>query len=245
MHNLSVMAIFKNESLNLKIWINHYIWQGVDHFFLIDNDSSDNPKSILEPYINSRKVTYFFRPAPHQQLDHYRSVYKFANIPSKTKWLIIADLDEFFYGLKNKISRIVPLFQNVRVLYCNWIMFGSDGLINHPADIRTAITKRDQGFHTNTKYIFKTKYILAHQLFIHHIDVGSKKYLTQTINHLIHLNHYPIQSWEFFEKVKMTRGDVNTKSSDTIRNKKYFVEYNQNKNQTDEYLKQLVLLNNR
>ena len=39
---LSIVAIFKNESWILKEWIEHYLNQGVDHFFLIDNGSTDN-----------------------------------------------------------------------------------------------------------------------------------------------------------------------------------------------------------
>jgi hypothetical protein len=40
--------------------------------------------------------------------------------------------------------------------------------------------------------------------------------------HFLHLNHYRIQSWEFFKKVKMTRGDVSINTSKYILNQKYF-----------------------
>jgi hypothetical protein len=36
MNYLSILAIMKNEAMNLKLWIDHYIYQGVDHFYLID-----------------------------------------------------------------------------------------------------------------------------------------------------------------------------------------------------------------
>jgi glycosyltransferase involved in cell wall biosynthesis len=51
MYYLSVLSIFKNETMNLKIWIEHYLWQGVEHFYLIDNGSDDNPLNILQEYI--------------------------------------------------------------------------------------------------------------------------------------------------------------------------------------------------
>ena len=51
MYYLTLMAIFKNETFNLKIWLDHYIWQGVQHFYLIDNGSTDNPLEILNDYI--------------------------------------------------------------------------------------------------------------------------------------------------------------------------------------------------
>jgi len=52
MYFLSVLAIFKNETMNLKVWIDHYLWQGVEKIYLIDNGSTDNPMPILQPYID-------------------------------------------------------------------------------------------------------------------------------------------------------------------------------------------------
>ena len=37
MYNLSILAMFKNESWIIKEWIEHYLLEGVDHFYLIDN----------------------------------------------------------------------------------------------------------------------------------------------------------------------------------------------------------------
>jgi hypothetical protein len=51
-----VVAMFKNESHVLKEWIEHYLREGVDTFLLTDNDSSDNYKPILEPYLQTKQV---------------------------------------------------------------------------------------------------------------------------------------------------------------------------------------------
>jgi hypothetical protein len=40
--------------------------------------------------------------------------------------------------------------------------------------------------------------------------------------YFLHLNHYRIQSWEFYKKVKMTRGDGAFKGFNNIRTRKYF-----------------------
>lgn len=243
MHFLSVMAIFKNETLNLKTWIEHYLWQGVEKFYLIDNNSSDNPLSILQPYIDTNIVSYFFCPQPHQQLSHYRSIYIQEKLQQNTKWLIIADLDEFFYGLKLNIRNIILKLNNYDILYCNWLMFGSDGLIDHPEDIRTAIVYRNPKFHKNKKYIFQTKNINSSQILIHHIEPANKYYKQLIANNILHLNHYPIQSLNYFKQVKMTRGDVDTIRSDKIRDINYFNEYDKNNSTKDDYLKKIVELN--
>jgi hypothetical protein len=44
----------------------------------------------------------------------------------------------------------------------------------------------------------------------------------------IRIHHYAIQSWDWFRTVKMTRGDVNAKESDTVRNAAYFKLYDRN-----------------
>lgn len=246
MHYLSVMAIFKNETMNLKVWLDHYIWQGVEHFYLIDNGSTDNPLQVLEEYIKKGLVSYFNRPKQFEQLAHYRFIFDNQRLSNKTCWLIIADLDEFFYGLKSTISTILTKLHSYDVIYCNWLMFGSDGLVEHPQDIRTSIVKRDSYFHPNKKYIFKPSSLFhSQQLFIHHIQpFNSYKTLRKVNgNPFIHLNHYPIQSKEYFENVKMQRGDVNSKNATNLRDWKYFQEYDQNKNTIDVYLKELVTLN--
>ena len=42
MYKLSVGSIFKNESQGIKEWIEHYLNHGVEHFYLINDNSNDN-----------------------------------------------------------------------------------------------------------------------------------------------------------------------------------------------------------
>ena len=241
MYYLTLMAIFKNETFNLKIWLDHYIWQGVQHFYLIDNGSTDNPLEILHDYISKKLVTYIYRPEPHQQLLNYRFTFRKYNIKKNSYWLIIADLDEFFYGLKNKLINLLTKLVNYDVIYCNWIMFGHNNLKNHPKDIRISITNTNNQFHENKKYIFKTNCIGdLNQIQIHKINFVTKIF---NANLLIHLNHYPIQSQEYFEKVKMTRGDVNSSKDDKIRDWNYFNQYDKDMLKHDYYLKCLIQKN--
>ena len=244
MNYLSVLSIFKNETMNLQKWIDHYLWQGVEHFYLIDNDSNDNPLDILQSYIDKGIVTYYYRPEKYQQIQHYQFVFDHANIKNKTFWLILCDLDEFFYGVDHKLIKKLKQLEYYNVILCNWLMFGSDKLINHPLDIRTAIVYRESNLHINTKYIFQTKYITSSsQIHIHYLLKPNKYTNLQRVhfaNKLIRLNHYPIQSLDFFEKIKMKRGDVTNSNADILRNYKYFEDYNKNTNFKDTLLKDLI-----
>jgi hypothetical protein len=59
-------------------------------------------------------------------------------------------------------------------------------------------------------------------------------------NKLIKLNHYPIQSLEFFQKVKMTRGSANVAKHDKIRDMDYFKRYDSGTDFKDDTLKNLI-----
>lgn len=244
MYYLSILSIFKNETMNLKIWLEHYIWQGVEHFYLIDNGSDDNPLQILQEYIDKGIITYFYRPEKYNQIQHYKFVFDHVNMKNTTYWLAVCDLDEFFYGVDKKLSTKLNNLEYYNIIYCNWLMFGSDNLITHPQDIRSSIIHREEKLHINTKYIFKPRSIISSsQLHIHYLLKPNKYMKLEKIrfaNKLIRLNHYPLQSLEFFEKVKMTRGDVCNKNSDFIRNKDYFNSYNKNTIYKDTLLKDLI-----
>lgn len=48
------------------------------------------------------------------------------------------------------------------------------------------------------------------------------------LEHCLHLNHYPIQSLEYFRNVKMRRGDVRSADSNETRSMEYFRAYDRN-----------------
>jgi hypothetical protein len=237
-YKLSVLAIFKNETMNLQLWIDHYLWQGVEHFYLIDNGSTDNPDLILNSYINQGIVTLYKLPEKHKQVEHYKTIWKNEDISSKTKWLIMADLDEFWFSPKNKLINIIDNYDSFDIIYSNWKMFGSDGNKKHPKDIRTSILYRTPTLDSNTKWICKTKNINVDSITQHKINDNKLKKII--VNDNIHLNHYPIQSKEFFEKVKLTRGDVINHESENIRDWKYFDKYDENMTYKDTLLKDMI-----
>lgn len=244
MYYLSVIAIFKNETMNLKIWLEHYLWQGVEHFYLIDNGSTDKPLSILQEYIDKNIVTYFYLPQKYKQEQHYRYVFDKEKLKQKTRWLAVCDLDEFFYGANQKLTTTVKnLDYNFDYILSNWKMFGSDGLKEHPPDIRTAITHCATNLSSGTKYIFKTAIIKnSSSICIHHLVyspyINKSKILIA--NKLIRLNHYVVQSLEFFQKVKMTRGAADCKKSENVRDMNYFNK-NDYRDINDETLKNILL----
>jgi hypothetical protein len=240
MQYLSILAIMKNEAMNLKLWIDHYIWQGVEHFYIIDNNSDDKSIQIIEDLIKDEyPITLYKLFEQYKQVEHYKYVYDKENLQEKTKWLIVADLDEFFYCNNSKISNELKKYENYDYISSKWRIFGSNNCIEHPKDIRISLTKRVKELHYLGKYIFQTKNIHSSSLQVHELihEYNNKINLSK----IFRLNHYPIQSKEFFEKVKMTRGAADR--VDNVRNWDYFDNYNKNTDYEDNDLKHMILTN--
>jgi len=248
-YNFAIMAIFKNETMVLKTWLEHYIWQGVDHFYLIDNGSTDEPLSILQSYIDQGIVTYYYRHERFQQAQHYRDVFDLENLKEWCKWLCICDLDEFFFGPEQPLAKELDNFDNYDIINTHSFFYGSDGLINQPEDIRTAIVHRTDDIINGNKYIFKPSIVKdSSEIWIHWlVEPGTyqKKTGINSINNdtKIRLNHYVVQSLEYFQEVKMTRGDVSTAENENIRTLEVFNYYTKAATISDDILKQIIETN--
>ena len=66
-YKLVVVAIFKNEAVAMREWLQHYMRQGVEHFYMIDNGSTDDWKSQIE----GAPVTVYTDAKKHAQIELY------------------------------------------------------------------------------------------------------------------------------------------------------------------------------
>jgi glycosyltransferase involved in cell wall biosynthesis len=225
---LGVLAIMKNETDVLREWIEHYRWQGVDKIFLIDNGSTDDPQRILREHIASGFIEFFSRPQPHRQAQHYRDVFRKAGIRRKVEWLVTADLDEFWFSPLGDLKRgIETIRERFDLVYANWIMFGSSGHVVQPPSVREGFVHRWKVFggHPSTKWICRTYPMRILRWTTHHKVWGIDSRRVISDNLTFRLNHYPIMSRDYFQRIKMTRGDVSAANSDSVRTMDYFEKY--------------------
>ena len=61
--DLSICAIMKNEGPYVKVWIDYHRLVGVKRFYIYDNESTDNMKEVLDPYIQKGIVVYKYQPS--------------------------------------------------------------------------------------------------------------------------------------------------------------------------------------
>ncbi len=262
LHDLAVVAILKNEGPYVKEWLDYHLLAGVDHFYIYDNDSPDNQKEVLKPYIDAGLVTYTFLPGKVRQIESYNMAAK--NFRFACRYMAFIDGDEFIFPKSDKsISEVADEIlsgkPNVTGLAINWQCFGSSneekadytrGVLERfthraPTDWFLNVANKNAG-NKHVKTIANPRYINYFN------DPHHAKYFIncQAINEVgkvvnsslsfpiaaekIVVNHYHIKSREEWEN-KVKRGRPTLK--DVRYNVDAFREYDHNEEFDDGILK--------
>ncbi len=243
---LSIGAIFKNESHILEEWINHHYHHGVEHFFLINDKSTDNYYEILKKYIDNGLVTLFNLDGPKESRSQEGAYnYFFSSTKLFTEWLAIIDLDEFIYStLSIDLRNIIKIYDRYDQILIKAKEFGSSGLIEQPAEVVQNFIYRKSCKHSdplmggneqetlnNPKCIVKADKVYSY--WIHSCAVEGKSVLVDY--DIIAFNHYKIQSYNYYVNVKLPRGDA-FYSDNTERSIEKFKEQDY-QDECDEFLK--------
>lgn len=128
-YNVSICAIFKDEAVYFKEWIEYHKLIGVDHFYLYNNFSSDNFQEILKPYIDCQLVTLIDWPVKFGQGKAYEDCY--LNYRQHTNWITFLDIDEFICPKWDlKIDSWLANYIKYPSIAVYWKMFGTSGKVN-------------------------------------------------------------------------------------------------------------------
>ena len=229
----SVAAMFRNERWNLKEWIEHYKHHGADHIYLIDDFSNDNYLFIIQPYIDSGYVTLFSNDITERYTGRQIDITNKYLLPvvNESKWIANVDLDEYLYSPEYvDLKELLKQYEDYGCILTNWVWFNSSDLIEHPKDgivknfikraeynVKVFFTRHDC-MNVNGQFepqweTFNAAKGIANSDFnikkfnVHEIYTDGKtinlSYKTDTENPKLLLNHYKIQSREYWEKIKM------------------------------------------
>jgi hypothetical protein len=165
-------------------------------------------------------------------------------------WFGIVDLDEFMYSPQEiDIKNILKNYENEKQLQINWVHFGSSGHIKQPDNVVQNFVYRGEynsktngpnGRYNSYKSIVNTSHSNSNMRFEIHAHGNESKNISFNENEpKLLINHYAIQSVEFWQNIKMTRGDVNKyyDSQAWERNLKLFYDCDTKTNILDERLK--------
>ena len=144
LYDLAVAAIFKDEGHYLKEWLDYHLLAGVEHFYLYNNDSSDDFREVLAPYVEENLVTLIDFPGRVMQLPAYNDALE--KFRFECRYLAFIDLDEFIFPRSNR--SVVEILDEVFLsadpnsagLAINWQFFGSNGL--EKADYSRGVLER-------------------------------------------------------------------------------------------------------
>ncbi len=238
-HYLSVCAIAKNEGPYFKEWLDWHLNQGVEKFYIYDNESTDSTKEVLAPYIASGVVEYTYFPGQKKQLAAYDDC--FEKHRTETRWLAVIDLDEFLVPMKDRtMVDYLRGMEKYSVVEINWLVYGSGGAKSQEAG---GVMER-----------FRCHSLPEHQLNTHVKSiVDPRRVCTMTGCHeaarisgraadshgvplkkgfrdrkpqqdIVRINHYAVKSYEEF-LAKRSRGRARVT---TLRDMGYFEAYDLN-----------------
>ena len=144
-YKLSVSVCIKNEAKYIKEFIKHYIKQGVDHFYIINNNSTDNIQETIDNLYYKNLITLINDNREMNILKnnsgsngHKRLLDEnlYEIIKKETEWLINIDADEFMYGKNghNIKSYLSTIDKSIGCIYVIW------NIINNVKDSQNNIS---------------------------------------------------------------------------------------------------------
>lgn len=153
---LAIATVAKNEGPYLREWIEYHKIVGVDRIYFYDNESNDNTKEILAPYIKDGYVLYHLLPnhpinrkVPHVEA-YNDAIFRYRD---NTKWMAILDIDEFVVPVeKDTIPEFLADYEQYPGVVVNWVCFDSNGHDKKPTahgGLLTANYTRVRKEHTN------------------------------------------------------------------------------------------------
>ena len=146
-YTVAVCAIFKNESVFLKEWLEYHLLIGVEHFYLYNNFSEDNYQDILAPYIEKGQVTLTEWPVQFGQLPAYKDCFQKAK--DETRWIAYIDLDEFIcLRREQNIRNWIQKYDKYPTVYVNWKQFGTSGRLQHDDSQRYSLSTSLKSLYT-------------------------------------------------------------------------------------------------
>lgn len=140
-YKLSICLCIRNESIYIIDFIEHYLKQGVEHFYIINNNSDDN----LEKVIENSPYNFLITLIKDDRCIDINNAYSLSNglvaiyndnlyklIKDESEWGIVVDIDEFMYG-KNGLNIktfLEKVDDDVGCIYVIWNIMTSSTVKN-------------------------------------------------------------------------------------------------------------------
>lgn len=243
---LAICAIAKNEGPYFKEWIEWHKKQGVEKFYIYDNESTDCTKEVLAPYVKSGLVEYNYFPGYKVQLSAYDNCFDIHRLD--TRWIALIDLDEFIVPIKDgNIPEFLKRFEKFPAIEINWLVYGSNGEKKKKPGTMMERFKRHSHYEhilnrhvksiVNPRRIFnmigchEAARISGHAADSHGNPIKKNFREREPQHDVIRINHYAVRSYEeFMEKQAKGRASGRTK----MLTQNYFLKFDLNDIEDDK-----------
>jgi hypothetical protein len=131
---LSICAVYRDEAPYLREWVEFHRLVGVERFFLYNNDSVDDHREALAPYLDDGSVTIHDWPQWPAHVQTYDDCLK--RHREDSRWIAFIDLDEFLFSpQKTPLPVLLREYEEFPGVGVNWAAFGSSGHETRPSGL--------------------------------------------------------------------------------------------------------------
>lgn len=236
---LSFVICVKDEGAYIREWIEYHLLMGVNHFYIYNNNGTDNTREIIDDYIKRGLITWHEYPGPNKQHEIYNhALNKYKN---ETRWMGFIDADEFVVPMRHKsLADALHDYEYASQLQIQWVNYGSSGHKNQtPGLVIERFTKHAATPNSSPKSIINPRaawYALVHSHIVmgktvdeHHNVIPDGRTHPHPTADILRVNHYMTKSWAEFCH-KRNRGYATTDTIDDT----YFTKVEAKCNAVDE-----------
>ncbi|NPA88536.1 MAG: glycosyltransferase family 2 protein, partial [Epsilonproteobacteria bacterium] len=213
---ITMVILVKNEEDIIEKNIRFHSKLGVDNFVVMDNNSEDSTRDILKELSKEIEITIIDEKGPYAQSKFMTRLNKIAKKKYNPDWIINNDADEFWIPKNGKNLKEVLNFKGgvLQVPRSNMILYeGINSWMESEYRVANQILSREDYENTNIvlgkigrKVIVNPHGYIKTNSGNHsaeHIAFWKKQEFRD-----IHIYHYPIRSYEQFEKTIANRAKL-------------------------------------
>ena len=134
----SVCTIYRDQAQYLEEWIEFHRLVGAERFFLYNNNSTDNHREVLAPYLDDGIVVLHDWPVRFPAAVPSAFTHCLEEHREDSRWIAFIDLDEFLFSPQLvPVTELLPEYERHSALCVVELDFGTSGHISEPPGLVT------------------------------------------------------------------------------------------------------------
>jgi len=244
-YELTACLKFKNVARFLPEWIEFHQIVGFEHFYLYNNNSTDDYLGALAPYREEGSVTLYEWPeipAFPKSDEHCVARHR-----HEARWIAFLDDDEFLFPIKGAdVRKVLKRYEAYPAVAVHWLMFGSSGHLRRPEGlVLENYLYRQRDVSPIIKSIVNPRRIVAanspHHWHYKNQELASDEKerpvkassSTPATVGILRINHYWSKSLEDGQN-KIARGAVDRWAAENPRSMKLWHEFDRRLNEVED-----------